>query len=206
MLLPLSFNLQDKKILLVGGGKAALEKFTQLSRTDCNLVIVAPWFSEAMQLELEKTHLSRITIDNRKFEDADLEGCYIVFSAVDDEAVAEHIFRTCRARGILINSADDKARCDFYTTAVIDRGPIQVAVSTHGRFAGVSAILRRHLESLFPPELDDDWEKIFALRARAVTLQPAIEKKSVITDIVRQVESRYFGKAKSGASDEHEQK
>ncbi len=205
MLLPLSFNLEGKQILLVGGGKAALEKFAQLSRAGCELTIVAPWFSDAMQAELAKSHLSRITIYNRKYEDADLENCYIVFSAVDDEAVAEHIFRTCRARGILINSADDKARCDFYTTAVIDRGPIQVAVSTHGRFAGVSAVLKRHLEALFPAELDDEWENIFNLRARAVTLQSAIEKKSVITDIVRQIESRYFGRAETGAGDERKQ-
>lgn len=205
MLLPLSFNLEGKSVLLVGGGKAALEKFAQLSRTGCHLRIVAPAFSEAMQAELAKPHLSQIEIITRKFEEADIENAFMVFTAVDDEAVAEHIFRLCRARGILINSADDKARCDFYTTAVIDRGSIQVAVSTHGRFAGLSAVLRRHLEALLPTELDDDWEKIFALRARAVTLQSVIEKKSVITDIVRQIESRYFGKPATGVGDEHRQ-
>ena len=205
MFLPLSFNLEGKKILPVGGGKAALEKFAQLSRAGCRLIIIAPWFSEAMQAAQAKPNLSQIEIHNRKFEDADIEDCFMVFTAVDDESVAEHIFRLCRSRNLLINSADDKARCDFYTTAVIDRGSIQVAVSTHGRFAGVSAILRRHLEELFPAELEDDWEKIFALRARAVTLQSAIEKKSVITDIVRQIESRYFGKQTNGVGDERRQ-
>ena len=205
MLLPLSFNLEGKAILLVGGGKAALEKFAQLSRTACRLRIISPAFSEGLQAELAKVHLSQIEIHKRKFQDTDLEGAYMVFTAVDDEAVAEHIFQLCRAKGLLINSADDKARCDFYTTAVIDRGHIQVAVSTHGRFAGISAVLRRHLESLLPPELDDDWEKLFNLRARAVALQSVIEKKSVITDIVRQIESRYFGKPATGVGDEHRQ-
>lgn len=206
MLLPLSFNLEGKPILLVGGGKAALEKFAQLSRTACHLRIVSPAFSEGMQAELAKEHLSKIEIQKRKFEDSDLDDCFMVFTAVDDEAVAEHIFRLCRSKGLLINSADDKARCDFYTTAVIDRGHIQVAVSTHGRFAGLSAVLRRHLDTLLPSELDADWEKIFNLRARAVALQSVIEKKSVITDIVRQIESRYFGNAATGVGDEHRQK
>ena len=71
---------------------------------------------------------------------------------------------------------------------------MQLSVSTNGRFAGLSAILKRHLEALFPGELDADWEKIFALRERAVALQSVSEKKSVITDIVQQIENRYFKK------------
>jgi len=47
MLLPLSFDLSGKKIVLIGGGRAALEKFAQLSRTPCELAVIAPtWVAE----------------------------------------------------------------------------------------------------------------------------------------------------------------
>lgn len=193
MLLPLSFNLDQKQILLIGGGKAALEKFTQLKRTACILKIVAPRLSPDMQAALEESYAAQVSIELRAFSPSDLSGKYMVFSAVDDIAVAQYIFELCREQKLLINSADDKARCDFYTNALIDRGSVQVAVSTHGRFAGLSAILRRHLERLLPDELVGDWEEIFALRERAVALQSVDEKKSVITNIVREIETKYFG-------------
>lgn len=192
MLLPLSFDLTGKKILLIGGGRAALEKFNQLCRTGCNLTIVSPALCPELETALSAKHASRITLETRQFVPTDVDSAYMVFSAVDDTDAAQQIFELCRSRGILINSADDKARCDFFTNALIDRGSVQLSVSTNGRFAGLSAMLKRHLEDLFPRELDADWEKIFALRERAVALQSVSEKKSVITDIVKQIEDRYF--------------
>lgn len=202
MLLPLSFDLDGREILLVGGGKAALEKYVQLRRTACRLAIVArelkPDFHEALQAAT----LASVTIHERPFTPQDIEGKFIVFSAVDDEAVAEQIFQLCRQKQILINSADDRARCDFFTNALIDRGPVTLSVSTQGRFAGFSAILRRHLEEVLPPELDDDWERVFDLRKRAIALQSVSEKKSVITNIVRDIEQKFF---RSERDQKHEQ-
>ena len=192
MLLPLSFDLTGRKILLVGGGKAAMEKFAQLRQTNCLLTIVAPQLSVELETALMAPQAAQITLHRRKFTPEDIDGIFMVFSAIDDVAEAEEIFQLCRSQKILINSADDKARCDFYTTAPINRGPIQVSVSTQGRFAGISAVLKRHLERMLPAELDAEWEKVFALRERALALQSIIEKKSVITDIVRAIEERYF--------------
>ncbi len=192
MLLPFSFDLDGREILLVGGGKAALEKYAQLRRTACRLTIVArefmPDFLEALAADTQ----AKVTIHERLFTPQDIEGKFIVFSAVDDEEVAEQIFQLCRQKKILINSADDPSRCDFFTNALIDRGPVAVAVSTQGRFAGLSAILRRHLEELLPPELDEDWKRVFDLRKRAIALQSVVEKKSVIANIVRDIEQKFF--------------
>lgn len=196
MRLPLSFDLKDRNILLVGGGKAALEKFVQLSRTSCRLTIISKSFSSDFQNALAQEHWATIEVHERGFGSQDVEGRFMVFSAVDDSELAEEIYQLCRKNNILINSADDTKRCDFFTTAIVERGSVQIAVSTGGRFAGLTRILRRHLESLFPDELDADWEKIFSLRTRALALQDMNEKKSVITNIVKQVESEYFSTKK----------
>lgn len=191
-MLPLSFNLLAKKIVLVGGGRAALEKFSQLAKTPCHLAVISPVFCTELAESLKKKHTAEIVIYERFFQDEDLDGAYMVFSAVDDVRVSEKIFQICRSQKILINSADNKNFCDFYTTAIIERGNVQISISTQGRFAGLSALLRRHIESLFPEELDEAWESIFALRERAVALQDISEKKSVILNIVKELENRYF--------------
>lgn len=202
MLLPFSFDLDGREILLVGGGKAALEKYSQLRRTLCRLTIVAKEISADFAAALQTATGAHVTLLERAFMPEDIQGKFIVFSAIDDEAIAEEIFQLCRRHKILINSADDKKRCDFYTNALIDRGPVTLSVSTHGQFAGLSAILRRHLEELLPGELDGEWEKIFALRKRAVALQSVTEKKSVITNIVRDIEQKFFKGEQRG---DHEQ-
>lgn len=192
MLLPFSFDLDGREILLVGGGKAALEKYAQLRRTACRLTIVARELKPDFLAALAGPTEAVVKVLERPFAQNDIEGKFIVFSAVDDEFVAEQIFQLCRQKRILINSADDRGRCDFFTNALIDRGVVTLAVSTQGRFAGVSAILRRHLEDILPAELDKDWERIFDLRKRAMALQTVSEKKSVITNIVRDIEQKYF--------------
>ncbi|MBV6492896.1 MAG: Siroheme synthase [Turneriella sp.] len=191
-MLPLSFNLLDKKIVLVGGGRVALEKFSQLAKTGCVLTVIAPSFCAEFAEALKNPHQAKIIIHERFFQDEDVDGAYMVFSAIDDVRVSEAIFQLCRSQKILINSADNKNFCDFYTTAVIERGSVQISVSTQGRFAGLSALLRRHIENLFPEELDDAWEEVFALRERSVTLCSDNEKKSVILNIVKELETRYF--------------
>jgi precorrin-2 dehydrogenase/sirohydrochlorin ferrochelatase len=192
MLLPFSFDLDGREILLVGGGKAALEKYAQLRRTACRLTIVAREFKPEFLEALKSATPAVVTVIERPFTPQDIAGKFMVFSAVDDEAVAEQIFRLCRQEKILINSADDRTRCDFFTNALIERGPVTLSVSTQGRFAGFSAILRRHLEELLPPEIDEDWERVFDLRKRAIALQSVSEKKSVITNIVRDIEQKFF--------------
>jgi precorrin-2 dehydrogenase/sirohydrochlorin ferrochelatase len=192
MLLPLSFNLDGREILLVGGGKAALEKFLQLRRTACRLVIVARDFTPDFLEALRAPAQASVTHHKRPFAPQDVDGKFMVFSAVNDRAVAAEIFELCRQKRVLINSADDPEHCDFFTNALIDRGVVTVSVSTQGRFAGFSAVLRRHLEELLPPELDEDWERVFDLRRRAIALQDISEKKSVIADIVRNIEQKFF--------------
>lgn len=197
MLIPLSFDLAGKEILLVGAGRAALEKFSQLCRTACNLTVVAERVSENFAQAMASPMTARVTLHRRRFGVQDLEDKFMVFSAVDDKETSAEIYRLCRERRILINSADDKEHCDFFTNALIERGPVTISVSTQGRFAGLSAVLRRHLEEVLPLELDDEWEKIFELRRRAIALQSTAEKKSVIANIVRDIEQKFFNLKRS---------
>lgn len=197
MLIPLSFDLTGKEILLIGAGKAALEKFAQLQRTACNLTIVADRVSENFAQAISRPSAAKVTLHQRRFAVQDLEDKFMVFSAVDDKDTARKIFQLCRERRILINSADDREHCDFFTNALIERGAVTISVSTQGRFAGLSAILRRHLEELLPAELDEEWEKVFELRRKAIALQSTAEKKSVIASIVRDIEQKFFSVKRS---------
>jgi uroporphyrin-III C-methyltransferase/precorrin-2 dehydrogenase/sirohydrochlorin ferrochelatase len=69
--------------------------------------------------------------------------------------VATAIFVEARSRGILCNSVDDPDHCDFYYGAVVNRGDLQIAISTNGQSPALAQRLRQELEHQFGPEYAD---------------------------------------------------
>ena len=79
-----------------------------------------------------------------------------------------------RARGVLVNVADQPELCDFIVPAVIDRMPVQVAIGTGGASAGLAKALRLRLEVLLPATLGDLAQALFDARPRLRARWPDI--------------------------------
>jgi uroporphyrin-III C-methyltransferase / precorrin-2 dehydrogenase / sirohydrochlorin ferrochelatase len=75
-----------------------------------------------------------------------------------------------RARGVLVNAVDRPDLCDFTLPAIVERGPVLVAIGTGGVSAGLAAALRQRIEALLPAGLGRVAEALHAgretLRAR----------------------------------------
>ncbi len=75
----------------------------------------------------------------------------IAFIAIDSKA--EELAENLRARGVLVNVADQPDLCDFTTPSIVDRDPVMIAVSTGGASAGLAKAVRQRIETLFPQSL-----------------------------------------------------
>jgi siroheme synthase-like protein len=138
---PVFLDLKDRPVLVVGAGKIALRKTRGLLEAGARVTVVAPdW-----EPEFDDLPVRRIV---RRFRASDLAGVMLVFAATDDRLANHRIGVAAKGRGIFANIADSAEECDFVVPARLQRGPIQIAVSTGGENPRLSAELRRKLEAV----------------------------------------------------------
>jgi uroporphyrin-III C-methyltransferase/precorrin-2 dehydrogenase/sirohydrochlorin ferrochelatase len=147
-LFPIFVKLAGRRVLVVGAGPVAESKIDGLLRAGATVAIVAPTATDAIR---EWASQKQVEWHAREFSPADLEGAALVIAAVPAE-VAGAVFAEARARGILCNSVDDPDNCDFYYPSVVNRGDLQIAISTGGHSPALAQRLRKELELQFGPE------------------------------------------------------
>jgi len=150
--LPLFIDLRDKPCLLVGGGEIARRKLELLLRAGAAVEIVAPAVAEETRT-LAQRH--GVTILERRFDDADAAGRYLLIAATDDAGVNEAVFQAGNARQTLVNSVDQPAISSAIFPALVDRSPVLVAISTGGRSPTLARLVRSWVEARLPARLGD---------------------------------------------------
>jgi siroheme synthase-like protein len=168
-LLPIFLDLKDKPVLLVGGGAVAREKLEKLIQAEARVRVIARQIAAETRELLEKHQLP---YEIRPFFANDVVGNVLVISAVNDPATHARVSAASRARGILVNAVDEPASADFFFAAQIQRGPLQLAISTQGVFPGVARALRLWLEEALPHELGDELGQLAVLRKNVRQLIP----------------------------------
>ncbi|EMY77293.1 siroheme synthase domain protein [Leptospira weilii serovar Ranarum str. ICFT] len=188
---PAFLNLENKNILLIGGGKVALEKLPHLLDSGAKITLIALEVCREVAQILEKH--PEIKVEYRSVEFSDLQGRALVFSATNDSNLNRKLSDYAHSWKIWINCADDPSNCDFYSAAVLDRGPVRVAISTEGNFAGISGVVKTTLEELIPDEHEEEFKELMQLRKELKSILPDAElRRKVLRDLLRTLKEDYF--------------
>jgi len=147
---PLFLDLTGKPVLLVGGGEVAARKFALLKDAGANITVVAPALSAELRGELES---GAFVHEARAFAEADAAGVWLVVAATDDRAVNAAAAAAAESRRIPCNVVDDRELSSFIMPAIIDRSPVQIAVSTGGTSPVLARLIRERLETLLDGSL-----------------------------------------------------
>ena len=145
--LPLFLDVKHKPCLIIGGGVIAERKMSMLLRAHAKVTVIAPKITAEIKRMIDN---SNIKWEEKRFSEDDLNDYQIVMAATDDQNANADIARLCREKGILVNTADDTKNCDFILPSIIDRSPVQIAVSTGGASPVLARILRTKLENCTP--------------------------------------------------------
>ena len=151
--------------MVVGGGRVAARKVVPLVAAGADVTVVAPELGEELAAVRESDPRWRWV--GRAFEPGDVIGCLLLVAATDDRQVNRRAAEAGRAAGVLVNIVDDPEASDFVVPSVVQRGPLQIAVSTAGLAPAFSAALRRRIEQQFPQAFGQAVEVVAAARADA---------------------------------------
>jgi len=143
--LPVFYDISNKPCLVVGGGAIAARKAELLRRAGGRVRVIAPQIGPRVR---EKG--GAVETVERAFEDDDLDGMICVIAATDDADLNARISMLAKARNIPVNVVDNPALCSFIMPSMIDRSPVQIAVSTGGVSPVLARLLRARLESTIP--------------------------------------------------------
>jgi len=149
---PIYLALKDRRILLIGAGEVALQKLRMLLDCQARLRVVSP---KAVPEIRRLARDGRIEWSARRYRSADVKGARLVIAATDDPDLQKRAAADARRAGIWVNVVDVPPLCDFIAPAVVNRGDIQIAISTGGAAPSLAKHLRKRFESLIGPEVAD---------------------------------------------------
>jgi precorrin-2 dehydrogenase/sirohydrochlorin ferrochelatase len=150
-LFPIFIKLAGRPCLVVGAGTVAESKIASLVEAEAHVCVVAP---EATPEVRSLAQSRKIEWQQRGFQPDDLDGMFLVVAATSSTELHEQIFQEATRRGVLCNVVDVPALCDFYYPAVLQRGALQIAISTSGQSPALAQRLRIELEEQFGPEYE----------------------------------------------------
>jgi precorrin-2 dehydrogenase/sirohydrochlorin ferrochelatase len=148
-LFPMFINLSRRQCLVVGAGKVGEPKIGGLISTGARIQVVA---IEASDKVREWAEAGTIDLELRRFSPSDLDGKFIAVIATSSQSLNRSIYREAVRRSVLCNVVDVPEYCDFFYPAVVNRGDLQIAISTSGQSPSLAQKLRQQLERQFPPE------------------------------------------------------
>lgn len=147
---PIFVALEGRRVVLSGGGEAALAKLRLLLKTEANLSV----FTNDPAPEIEDwAKEGRVRLVRRALEPGDATCAVLFYAADEDDAEDARTSALARADGAMINIVDNLGDSEFITPAIVDRDPVTVAIGTEGAAPVLARAIKAELEERLPTSL-----------------------------------------------------
>ena len=139
--LPIFFNLEDKKILVIGGGKAALQKIKGLIPFTKAITVVAPQI-------LPQIKEFNIHCLIQAYNPNLLTSFQLIFACTNNATLNQEIKNEAQTNKILVQAVGQK-QSDFISPATFSTNDITFALSSQRKALKKTVLYRDQLKHLF---------------------------------------------------------
>ena len=150
MWFPLFINLENKKILVIGGGKVAAKKIEKILEYGADITVVTENVVEEKLLKLENVKIEnnqKIENDKAKIEKL-VKGYFLVIAATDNEELNENIANVCDSNGMLINNVSSKIKMNAMFGGIVKNSEFQIAISSSGKNCKRSRAMKSEIQKV----------------------------------------------------------
>ena len=150
MWFPLFINLENKKVLVIGGGKIATKKIEKILEYGADITVVTENVVEEKLLKLENIKIEnnqKIENDKAKIEKL-VKGYFLVIAATDNEELNENIANVCDSNGMLINNVSSKVKMNAMFGGIVKNDEFQIAISTSGKNCKRSRAMKSEIQKV----------------------------------------------------------
>jgi siroheme synthase-like protein len=186
---PVNLLVAGRRCVVVGAGRVAARKIAALLDAGAAVHVIAPDVAPEVRAWRDA---GRLTLDERPFRAADLDGAWLATAATPDPAVNAAVHEAGETRRVFVNAADDPAHCSFTLMSVVRQGDLVVTVGTGGRSPALATYLKDHVATEMGPEwgvlLDLLAEEREALRAAGTATETVDWRRALdsgMLDLIR---------------------
>jgi len=145
-----NLNLQDKTIIVIGGGNEAQKRINSLLKQDCEIIVI----SDSINSHIKKlVKAKKIKFKKQKIQDTKFISKfkpYMIITTTNNKAINQKIISSAKRNKIIAYSSDSPDESDFSNPAIIDfENIIQIAIFTGGRSPAMSKKIKTNAEKIF---------------------------------------------------------
>ncbi len=144
---PIFLAVEGRRIVLSGGGDAAMAKLRLLMKTEAHLTVIAADIADDIR---KWAGQGKLRIIDRAMEPGDALCAALFYAANEDDAEDARVSAIAHAEGALVNIVDNLADSQFITPAIVDRDPVTVAIGTEGAAPVLARAIKADLEERLP--------------------------------------------------------
>ncbi len=149
MFFPLFVNVENKEVLIVGGGKIGGRKAQTLREYGANVTVYSEKVTEEAILADENIKVVNKNVSNDEAEIKELVKKYfLVVAATDDMELNDRISHVCMSENILVNNVSSKTEMNAMFGAVVKNDEFQIGIGSYGKSCRRSKALKGKVQEL----------------------------------------------------------
>jgi precorrin-2 dehydrogenase / sirohydrochlorin ferrochelatase len=175
--IPLMIDLNDKRIIVVGGGKVAERRIHSLLGTSARIQVISPDVTET----IHDLHLTGKLIWKKKyFDPEDLGDSFLILIATNNGEVNKQIIESA-PKNTLINSAVAAKKGDVHFPIRLQRGKLCIAISTNGASPLLAKKIKEEVSSVYDEKYEGYVDFLYEARQLIKTSDlPSEQKRNLL--------------------------